>query len=109
MQTLTVTAACAVRGEEIGVIVGTQVVALRPVSIQAAAVRPDSNFYISRARAGVDPFHELHAHADDWDFATCGQVLIEVCRGRRDPNVRRRFRQGQGGPAELRPAAAHAH
>ncbi len=67
--------------------------ALRPVSIQAAAVLPDSNFYISRARAGVDPFHELHAHADDWEFATCGRVLIEVCRGRRDPNVRRRLQE----------------
>jgi predicted nucleic acid-binding protein len=59
----------------------------------AAAVLPDSNFYISRARAGADPFLELHAHADDWEFATCGMVLVEVCRGRRDPNVLRRFQE----------------
>lgn len=58
-----------------------------------AAVLPDSNFYISRARAGVDPFIELHAQADDWEFATCGMVLVEVCRGRRDPSVRRRFQE----------------
>ena len=59
----------------------------------SAAVLPDSNFYISRARAGIDPFHELHAHVDDWEFATCGMVLVEVCRGRRDPKVLRRFRE----------------
>ena len=59
----------------------------------ADAVLPDSSFYISRVRLGVDPFHELHAHADDHEFATCGMVLVEVCRGRRDPNVLRRFRE----------------
>ena len=59
----------------------------------AAAVLPDSNFYISRARAGIDPFLELHAHVGDWEFATCGMVFVEVCRGRRDPNVLRRFRE----------------
>ena len=56
-------------------------------------VLPDSNFYIHRARAGLDPFVELAAHADDWDFATCGMVVIEVCRGRRDPAVHQRFRE----------------
>jgi len=56
-------------------------------------VLPDSNFYISRARAGLDPFAELAAHADGWDFATCGMVVIEVCRGRRDPAVLGRFRE----------------
>ncbi|MBI3886114.1 MAG: PIN domain-containing protein [Opitutae bacterium] len=59
----------------------------------AAAVLPDSNFYLSRARAGVDPFIELHARADEWEFATCGMVLVEVCRGRRDPKVLRRFQE----------------
>lgn len=59
----------------------------------AAAVLPDSNFYISRARAGIDPFRELLAHADDWEFVTCGMVLIEVCRGRRDLRVLRRFQE----------------
>ena len=56
-------------------------------------VLPDSNFYINRARAGLDPFVELAAHADDWEFATCGMVVLEVCRGRRDPNVLRRFQE----------------
>ena len=52
---------------------------------------PDSNFYISRARAGIDPFVELAAHADQWEFATCGMVVLEVCRGRRDPSLLKRF------------------
>lgn len=56
-------------------------------------VLPDSNFYINRARAGLDPFLELAAHADEWDFATCGMVVLEVCRGRRDPVVHQRFRE----------------
>lgn len=56
-------------------------------------ILPDSNFYISRARAGLDPFAELAEHADGWDFATCGMIVLEVCRGRRDPTVRRRFRE----------------
>ncbi|HSY53428.1 MAG TPA: PIN domain-containing protein [Opitutaceae bacterium] len=56
-------------------------------------VLPDSNFFINHARAGVDPFVELAAHTDDWEFATCGMVVIEVCRGRRDPAVFQRFRE----------------
>ena len=59
-------------------------------------VLPDSNFYINRARAGLDPFVELAAHADEWDFATCGMVVIEVCRGRRDPALHQRFRERFG-------------
>ena len=56
-------------------------------------VLPDSNFYINCARTGLDPFGELAAHADAWDFATCGMVVMEVCRGRRDPAVLQRFRE----------------
>ncbi len=56
-------------------------------------VLPDSNFYINRARAGLDPFAELAACADEWDFATCGMVVLEVCRGRRDPVLHQRFRE----------------
>ena len=56
-------------------------------------VLPDSSYYIKCARAGLDPFVELALHAEDWDFATCGMVVLEVCRGRRDPNVLRRFRE----------------
>ena len=56
-------------------------------------VLPDSSFYINCARAGLDPFGALAAHADVWDFATCGMVVLEVCRGRRDPAVLQRFRE----------------
>jgi predicted nucleic acid-binding protein len=56
-------------------------------------VLPDSNFFINCARAGIDPFVELAARADDWEFATCGMVVVEVCRGRRDPAVFQRFRE----------------
>jgi predicted nucleic acid-binding protein len=56
-------------------------------------VVPDSSFYIGRSRLGRDPFSELHSFADDWEFATCGMVVLEVCRGRSDPNVLRRFQE----------------
>jgi predicted nucleic acid-binding protein len=56
-------------------------------------VLPDSNFYINRARGGFDPFAELSAHTDDWEFATCGMVVVEVCRGRRDPILLKRFQE----------------
>jgi predicted nucleic acid-binding protein len=56
-------------------------------------VLPDSNFFINRARTGVDPFVELASRVDDWEFATCGMVVVEVCRGRRDPAVFQRFRE----------------
>lgn len=59
----------------------------------ANLVLPDSSYYITRAREGVDPFQELRAHANEWEFATCGLVLLEVCRGRRDPTVYQRFRE----------------
>jgi predicted nucleic acid-binding protein len=59
----------------------------------ANLVLPDSNFYINCARAGVDPFVELVAHAETLEFATCGMVVIEVCRGRSNPTVLRRFRE----------------
>ncbi len=56
-------------------------------------VLPDSNFYINCARGGLDPFVELAAHADQWEFATCGMVVIEVCRGRSNATVLQRFRE----------------
>jgi predicted nucleic acid-binding protein len=59
----------------------------------AGVVLPDSNFFINSARAGLDPFQELAAYADEWEFATCGMVVLEVCRGRREPTVLRRFRE----------------
>lgn len=59
----------------------------------ANLVLPDSNFYINCARAGIDPFVELGAHADEMEFATCGMVVIEVCRELSDSIVLRRFRE----------------
>jgi predicted nucleic acid-binding protein len=59
----------------------------------ANLVLPDSNYYISRARAGIDPFVELALHADDFEFATCGMVVLEVCRGRSNPHLLQRFHE----------------
>lgn len=56
-------------------------------------VLPDSNFYINSARAGRDPFKELVAHAEEWEFATCGMIVLEVCRGRSLPHIHDRFRE----------------
>lgn len=62
--------------------------------VMARLVLVDSNYYISRAKAGIDPFPELAAHEWRWEIATCGTVIFEVCRGRRVASVRRRFSQG---------------
>jgi len=59
----------------------------------AGLVLPDSNFYINSARAGLDPFQELAARTDEWEFATCGMIVLEVCRGRREPTILQRFRE----------------
>lgn len=58
------------------------------------AARPvlvDSSFYIDRLRKGMDPLAELAAAPPEWDFITCGVVVLEVCRGFRNPKERRRF------------------
>jgi predicted nucleic acid-binding protein len=59
----------------------------------AHLILPDSNFYIGALRAGVDPFPQLDPEIDDREFATCGMVVMEVCRGIRDPNLLRRIRE----------------
>lgn len=59
----------------------------------ARLILPDSNFYINSARAGRDPFRELVAHAENWEFATCGMVVLEVCRGRAQTSLYERFRE----------------
>jgi predicted nucleic acid-binding protein len=59
----------------------------------ASHVLPDSNFYINYSRAGLDPFDELGNFANDFDFVTCGMVVLEVLRGRRDPPVLRHFQE----------------
>ncbi|MBC8039039.1 MAG: PIN domain-containing protein [Opitutaceae bacterium] len=52
---------------------------------------PDSSFYITCARQNIDPFTEIAARAADAELTTCGVVVAEVTRGRRDPHVLRRF------------------
>jgi len=59
----------------------------------ANLVLPDSSYYITSARARIDPFHELGARSEEYDFITCGMVVLEVTRGRSDPHVLRRFQE----------------
>jgi predicted nucleic acid-binding protein len=61
----------------------------------ANLILPDSSVYIDALRAGRDPFQSFAGGIDalDWEFATCGQITLEVCRGLRDPQVLRRFRE----------------
>ena len=61
----------------------------------ANLILPDSNIYIGALRAGRDPFQAFAAGVDDhdWEFATCGMVALEVCRGLRDPHTLNRFRE----------------
>jgi len=59
----------------------------------ASLVLPDSSFYITATRAGLDPFVELGAKAMEYEYATCGMVQIEVLRGRSNPHVLKRFRE----------------
>jgi predicted nucleic acid-binding protein len=59
----------------------------------ARAVLPDSSFYIRCLRTGLDPFQELAGFAEEYEFATCGMVVIEVSRGLRERRVLERFRE----------------
>ncbi len=59
----------------------------------AKLILPDSNIYINAARAGIDPFQQFTDFLDEWEFATCGLVVLEVCRGLREPMRLRRFRE----------------
>ena len=61
----------------------------------ATLILADSNVYIGATRDGRDPFREFAAGIDDrdWEFATCGMVVLEVCRGQRDPNLLARYRE----------------
>jgi len=56
-----------------------------------AGVLVDSNFYIDRARRGMDPFVELAQASTDWEIVTCGMVMLEVLRGVRQPRALERF------------------
>ncbi len=60
----------------------------------AEAILADSNFYIDAWRSRTDPFERFASLLPaDYEFATCGMVMLEVCRGVRDPHVLRRVRE----------------
>jgi predicted nucleic acid-binding protein len=56
-------------------------------------ILPDSSIFIRDLQAGRDPFLRFAPHPDACEFATCGAVVSEVCRGVRDPVLLRRVRQ----------------
>lgn len=62
----------------------------------ANLILPDSNVYIDATRAGVDPFGQFAGYLEEWEFATCGMVVLEVCRGLREPSLLQRFRERFG-------------
>ncbi len=47
----------------------------------------DSSYYISRLRAGEDPFEEFARVEDEVDFFICGVVKVEVLRGVKLPRA----------------------
>lgn len=51
----------------------------------------DSSFYIHALRSKRQPFLEMERLAGDVEWATTGMVMLEVCRGLRDPKMRDRF------------------
>ena len=59
----------------------------------AKLVLPDSNIYIDAVRTGIDPFQQFAGFLNDWEFATCGMIVLEVCRGLREPVRLQRFRE----------------
>jgi len=59
-------------------------------------ILPDSSVFIDDLRAGRDPFARFAPCPDDCEFATCGMVVTEVCRGVRNPVLLRRVRQRLG-------------
>jgi predicted nucleic acid-binding protein len=59
-------------------------------------ILPDSSVFINDLRAGRDPFSRFAPHPDDCEFATCGMVVTEVCRGVRNPVLLRRVRERLG-------------
>ncbi len=51
----------------------------------------DSSFFIRALRSKRQPFLEMERLIDVVEWATLGMVILEVCRGLRDPKVRDRF------------------
>lgn len=55
------------------------------------SVLVDSNYYIDRARQGIDPFAELEGANPDFEVTTCGMVMVEVLRGVKQMRALERF------------------
>jgi predicted nucleic acid-binding protein len=51
----------------------------------------DSSYYVTCLNRRNDPFATLDTFADDYEFAICGIVWVEVLRGRNEPRVRDAF------------------
>ncbi len=56
-------------------------------------VLPDSSIYLAALRAGEDPFRAFSRFHESVEFATCGLIVLEVCRGIRDPELLRKLRE----------------
>ncbi len=55
-------------------------------------ILPDSNIFIGALRAGTDPFTQFVPGLEEREYCTCGIVVMEVCRGVRDPGLLRRIK-----------------
>lgn len=53
----------------------------------------DSSFFIRCMRSGLDPFEQLNASDDSYEFYSCGVVKTEVCRGITSPKLFQRSRE----------------
>ena len=53
----------------------------------------DSSFFIRCMRTGLDPFEQLLAADDGYEFYSCGVVKTEVCRGITSPKLFERSKQ----------------
>jgi len=56
-------------------------------------VLADSSFCIRSGRKFGDPFGFFTLHSKDYEFATCGMVMVEVLRGVKDPEIMESWRQ----------------
>lgn len=56
-------------------------------------ILPDSNIYIDAVRARLDPFESFSHYLDTCEFVTCGMIILEVCRGFREPKLLQHFRE----------------
>ncbi len=54
----------------------------------------DSSYWIRLVARHGDPFDELEARGDEFDFAINGIIWAEVIRGRSDPAACARFEEG---------------